>query len=158
MNATGLHLAQHMGKHYRQAFFGGNWSDNCYQQHIDGLDYRLATEAQPGANSIAAIVYHVHFFINGVLSVLEGRELVTGDDKSWQTPSFTSQAEWDSFVARVLAEAEQLAQALEALPEGGIWAHFYDPKYSSIFTNGLGILEHSYYHLGQIALLRKQTT
>lgn len=155
MNPTGLHLAQHFGKHYRAAFAGGNWSDNSLRQHLEGLPLAEATRRHGAANSIAAIAYHLHYFVNGVLNVLTGQPLDTRDAPSWETPAFATQAEWDAFVARLLADGEAVAAAFEALPEEGMWLPFHDPKYSSVFTNGLGILEHTYYHLGQVAVLRR---
>jgi hypothetical protein len=47
------------------------------------------------------------------------------------------------------------AQLVEKFPEERLDEPFYDPKYGNYYRNLMVVIEHSYYHLGQIALLKK---
>ncbi|WP_312553371.1 hypothetical protein [Empedobacter brevis] len=69
-----------------------------------------------------------------------------------------SQAQWEAFLARFWKDSEELAQLIEKLPEEKLKEHFVDEKYGSYQRNIDGMIEHSYYHLGQIVLLKKIVT
>jgi hypothetical protein len=54
-----------------------------------------------------------------------------------------------------LTEAELFAEQIEKIDEAKLFEDFADPKYGSYYRNLLGIIEHTYYHLGQISLIKK---
>jgi hypothetical protein len=90
---------------------------------------------------------------------LEGGPLDASDKYSFDLPPITSEAAWQALVSKALAEAEQLAEAIERLEETQLSQDFADPKYGSYHRNLLGVTEqvteHTHYHLGQISLLKK---
>ena len=146
-------LPQHLGHHFRQAYFGGSFSERHLAGELRDLSLAQARRSVNGGNSVLAIVYHLHFYVRGVASVLQGGPLDMRDGASWETPAVETEEEWRGFVAEVLAEGEVLAKALEALDEDAAWAPFYRPANAPVLTNALGVLEHVYYHLGQIVLI-----
>ena len=148
-------LPQHLGKHFRQAYTGGSFSERNLREELSDMPLSVARRTTPGGNSVLALVYHLHFYVRGVASVLAGGPLDTDDAASWATPAVTTEEAWRALVDEVLREGEVLAKALEALPEEGVWAPFHDPRYSSVFTNAMGVLEHVYYHLGQIVIVKR---
>ena len=54
-----------------------------------------------------------------------------------------------------LDEAELFAQEIEKLDELKLYEVFSEEKYGNYFRNIVGIIEHAYYHLGQITLIKK---
>jgi len=60
--------------------------------------------------------------------------------------------------AKIWADAEKFASLAEKLSDEQLQAGFVDEKYGNYFRNLLGMIEHSYYHLGQIVLLKKLIT
>ena len=146
-------LAQHLGKHFRQAYFGGSFSERNLRDELAGMSLPAARRTTAGGNSVVALVYHLHFYVRGVASVLAGGPLDTRDEASWETPDFQTEAAWRAFVTRTLEEGEAFAKTLEALPEEELWKPFYSSANAPTLTNALGILEHVYYHLGQVVLL-----
>ena len=51
--------------------------------------------------------------------------------------------------------AEKFAAHVERMPDEKLEAVFMDEKYGNYRRNIEGVIEHSYYHLGQISLIRK---
>ena len=148
-------LAQHLGKHFRQAYFGGSFTERNLREELSDMPLAVAQRRTAGGNSVVALVYHLHFYVRGVASVLGGGPLDTRDAASWQTPAIDTEDEWRAFVTQVLAEGEAFAKTLEALPEEELWKPFYRPTNAPTLTNALGVLEHVYYHLGQVVLLAR---
>ncbi|MCB0595975.1 MAG: hypothetical protein H6557_25915 [Lewinellaceae bacterium] len=53
------------------------------------------------------------------------------------------------------ANAEKFADHVENMPDEKLEEVFVDEKYGTYRRNIEGVIEHSYYHLGQISLIRK---
>ena len=148
-------LAQHLGKHFRQAYFGGSFTERNLRDELSAIPLAAARRTTAGGNSVIAIVYHLHFYVRGVAGVLGGGPVDTRDRASWETPAIDTEGDWRAFVTEVLTEGEAFAKTLEALPDEELWKPFYRPTNAATLTNALGILEHVYYHLGQVVLLAR---
>jgi len=148
-------LAKHLSSHLRAAFDGGSFSETNFADLLGDLTLTEALAKPIGRNSAAALTYHTHFYVLGVLNVLRGLALDTSDGASWQTPDFESEASWRAFVEELLNTGRACADALSKLSDEQVWSYFADPKYSSVFTNVYGITEHLYYHLGQLSLIKR---
>ena len=66
-----------------------------------------------------------------------------------------SEEDWKNLVNKFCADAERLIQLVEKLPEEKLQETFVDEKYGTYLRNIDVIIEHSYYHFGQVVLLRK---
>jgi hypothetical protein len=90
-----------------------------------------------------------------VLQVLQGGALDAKDEFSFAHPPIHSPKDWDDFLTKEWTDAESFAQLLEQLPEEKLWEPFTDEKYGIYYRNLHGTIEHTHYHLGQIALIKK---
>jgi len=59
-------------------------------------------------------------------------------------------------VAHLLQHAEEFAGFVERMSDDELKATFVKPAYGTVERNIEAVIEHGYYHLGQIILLRKQ--
>ena len=105
---------------------------------------------------MAALAYHLHFYVAGMQSALTGGALDTRDGASWETPDIETAEAWTQLVDDALATGEAFAKTLEALSEEQLHEPFYSATNSSTLVNALGVLEHVYYHLGQVVLLGRE--
>lgn len=144
-----------LAKHLREVYFGGNWTYVNLKQTIEGLNWKHALTKVDGLNTIAALFYHIQYFVHVVLPVLQGGKLEGKDSESFDHPEIKSQEDWDKLVQTAFGEAEHLASLIERLPEEKLDEIFTNEKYGNYFRNLLGIVEHTHYHLGQISILRK---
>lgn len=148
-------LSSQTSKHFREVFFGGNWTSVNLKDNLADVSWLEATTQVHGCNTIATLAYHITYYTSAVLKVLQGGTLDASDQFSFAHPPIRSQEDWDIMLEKAWADIEQFAIRVEQLPETKFWEDFTDPKYGSYYRNIHGITEHSHYHLGQIVLLKK---
>lgn len=148
---------QQLAKHFRDVHFGGNWTCVNLKDTLNGVTWQQATTRVNDCNSIAVLVFHIHYYIEAVLKVLQGGELIAHDKYSFDCPPINSQAQWNNMLNKVWTDAEAFAALVEQLPESKLWEYFSEEKYGTYYRNIQGIIEHTHYHLGQISLLKKIT-
>ena len=150
-----LNISERLSTHFKSLFFGGNWSEVSLKELLSDVSWREAITQVDKFNSIAALVYHIDYFVAVTLKVLEGGLLDGHDKYSFDCPPIHTQADWDDLVNKVLEDARRFTDVTAELPEDRIWSDLADPKYGSVYSNIQGIIEHTYYHLGQISILKR---
>ena len=144
-----------IAKHFRDVHFGGNWTCSNLRDHLKDVSWAEATTKIADFNTIATLLFHVNYFVDAVLKVLEGGPLDAHDKYSFDHPPITSEADGQALQEKAWKDAERFAALVELLPEEKLGEDFSDPKYGSYYRNLHGIIEHTHYHLGQIAILKK---
>lgn len=150
-----LNLPAQIAKHFRDVHFGGNWTSVNLKETLADVSWQQATAKVYSFNSIAALVYHMNYFVSAVLKVLQGGPLDARDKYSFDLPPIHSQEDWEKLLDKTWTDAENFANMVEQLPESKLEETFVDEKYGSYYRNLHGIIEHCHYHLGQIVLIKK---
>ena len=150
-----MNLAKQIAKQLRDVHFGGNWVWVNLKETLADVTWQQATEQVHSFNTIATLVYHMNYYLNTVLRVLEGKPLDGKHELSFNLPPIVSQQDWETLLDKTWKGAEQLANLVEKLPEHQLWEIFSEEKYGNYYRNIHGIIEHSHYHLGQIVLIKK---
>ncbi len=150
-----MNLTKNMAKHFRDVYFGINWTWSNLKDQLSDVSWQQATIKIDGFNSIAVLVYHMNYYVGAALKVLQGGPLDASDKYSFALPPIESEADWDKLLQKTWTEAELLASLIEQLPEHQLWEVFADEKYGNYYRNIHGIIEHNHYHLGQIVVLKK---
>jgi hypothetical protein len=150
-----MSLTEQIAKHFREVHFGGNWTSVNLKDSLKDITWQQATTQVYSLNTIAALVYHVNYYVSAVLKVLQGDTLDASDRYSFNLPPIQSQEDWDGLLDKTWTDAENFASMIEQLPESKLWEDFSDNKYGNYFRNFHGIIEHIHYHLGQIVLIKK---
>jgi len=144
-----------LAKHLHDVFFGGNWTFSNLKDNVAGLNWQQAIAKPEGFNSIALLVFHIDYFLVAAIQVLEGGPLDANDKYSFDLPEINSKADWEALLNTSFQHAERLSYLIAQLPDSKLWEVFVEEKYGNYYRNILGIIEHTHYHLGQIALVRK---
>ncbi|MDX1913481.1 MAG: DinB family protein [Saprospiraceae bacterium] len=150
-----MQLSTQIAKLLRDVHFGGNWTVSDLKTHLSDVTWQQATTKVHNFNTIAALSYHIHYYINILVKVLQGGPLEGKDIYSFDHPPIASQADWEALLEKCWADAETLAQLIEQMPEEKLFAPFFDGKYGNYYRNVHGVIEHAHYHLGQIVLIKK---
>ena len=117
---------------FREVILNGTWIANTnFKDQLADLDWQIAIKKIDLLNTIADLAQHIHYYISGILNVFNGRTLDIKDQFSFNFPPIESQEQWNLFLNRFWNDAEEFARKVEAM------------------------IEHSYYHLGQIVLIKK---
>ena len=144
-----------IAKHFREVHFGGNWTWSNLKDTVEGVTWQQATAKVYSFNTIAALTYHINYFVVAALKVLRSEPLDSHDKFSFDHPPILCQEDWEKLLDKTWKDAEAFAILVEQLPEATLWEDFAHKKYGSYYRNILGIIEHTHYHLGQIVLLKK---
>lgn len=150
-----MNTTKQLAKHFRDVHFGGNWTFVNLKDTLADISWLEATTKYQDFNTIATLLFHINYYVNPVLKVLQGEPLIASDKYSFDCPAITSQEEWENLVQKALDEAERFALEIEKLAESKLFGVFSEEKYGNYFRNLLGIIEHTHYHLGQISLIKK---
>ncbi len=140
----------------REVILNGRWIANTnFQDQLSDLSWQEAVAKTGSANTIAALTFHIHYYIGGILNVLQGGSLDIRDKYSFDMPPVESEQDWEALKNRLWTDTEKFAQAVEQLTPEQLNAAFVDEKYGSYQRNIDAMIEHSYYHLGQVVLIKK---
>jgi hypothetical protein len=125
------------------------------EDQLQNVDLQQALQKPGGSNSIAALVFHVNYYLAGLLEAFDKGVLNIRDKYSYDLPPISKEQDWEEMKSAFLRNAELFASRVEAFPDGTLDESFIDPKYGTYLRNIEGVIEHSYYHLGQVVLIRK---
>lgn len=150
-----MNITAQIASHFRAVHFGGNWTSVNIKKVLEDVTREEAITQVYDLNTIAILVFHINYYVSGVLKVLKGGTLDIKDKYSFECPPIKNQQDWQQLVEKTLTEAEEFAQHIEQLPDAALWEDFTDPKYGNYYKNLHGIIEHTHYHLGQIVLIKK---
>ena len=146
---------QHIAKLYRNLIHGGNYTGVSFQGVLADITFEEAITKVCSLNTIATLVYHIQYYCNAVVGVLEGGSLNAKDSLSFEHPAVTSIAAWDELKSQTWREAETFANLVSTLSEEKLQEGFVKEAYGTYYRNIHGVLEHTHYHLGQISMLKK---
>jgi hypothetical protein len=150
-----MNLTGQIAKQFRAVYFGENWTSVNLKETLADVSWQQATTQIYSFNTIAALVYHMNYFVTAVMKVLQGEALNAHDKYSFDLPPILSQEDWDKLLNKTWSNAGEIADLIEQLPESRLWEDFSDNKYGNYYKNIYGIIEHNHYHVGQIVLIKK---
>ena len=150
-----MNLTHQIAKHFREVHFGDNWTSVNLKETLSDITWQQAIAKVHNLNTIAALVFHINYYVSAVLKALQGEPLNASDKFSFDLPPINSADDWEKLVNKTFKEAELLAAQIEKLDDAILFKNFTDAKYGSYYRNLRGVIEHIYYHLGQISLIKK---
>lgn len=140
----------------REVIIDGKWvAGTNVQEQLTDLPLDQALIQVKGLNSIAALTFHINYYISGVLDFFENGKLEIRDQYSFDLPPLESEDDWIKLKKELISNTEKLASQIEKLPNADLNKVFVNEKYGDYRRNIEGIIEHSYYHFGQIRLIKR---
>ena len=150
-----MYLSQQIANQFTAVFKGGNWTSSNLKTHLEDITWQEATTKIESFNTIAALVYHITYYVDTVLGVLKGGPLTGKDKYSFDHPPINSGEDWQKMLDKVRADVTEFADLIAQMTQEKLFEEFIDPQYGNYYRNITGIIEHSHYHLGQIVFLKK---
>jgi uncharacterized damage-inducible protein DinB len=143
----------------REVLLDGHWIANTnYKEQLQSINWKQAIQKVDNLNTIAALTFHINYYMEGLLNVFNGGKLEISDKYSFDLPGIKTEQDWNQLVNTFLHNAETFASKVEQMEDTLFDQPFVDEKYGSYLRNIEGVIEHSYYHLGQVSLIRKMIT
>ncbi|MBX2829455.1 MAG: DinB family protein [Flavobacteriaceae bacterium] len=149
-------IQQQLAQQIRDMLSGSNMTGVTLQDALEGVSWQMANEKIDPLNNIGVLVFHINYYMHGVIPVFEGGTLDIRDKYSYDAPPISSASDWQQLKDQLWRDGEKLADHVAKLPSEKLKEAFVKEAYGSYFRNILGIIEHTHYHLGQIVLLKKQ--
>ncbi|MEM9649180.1 MAG: DinB family protein [Bacteroidota bacterium] len=151
-----MERTKELANRIQEVLLDGRWvaNTNCKAQ-LENLSWEEATQKVGNLNTIAALTFHINYYLGGLISVLQGGPLEIRDKYSFDLPPITSQADWEKLRNEFLENSETFVREVAQLPDSTLDQPFVDEKYGPYHRNINGTIEHCYYHLGQISMLKK---
>ncbi|MBK7811110.1 MAG: DUF1572 domain-containing protein [Saprospiraceae bacterium] len=143
----------------RDVLLHGKWIANTnFKEQITSIHWEQAIQKIGNLNTIAALTYHINYYLAGLLNVFKNGKLEIKDKYSFDLPPILSEGDWNLLVQEFLSNSELFVSQIEQMDEQLLDQSFVEEKYGNYLRNIEGVIEHSYYHLGQISLLKKLIT
>jgi len=151
-----MNQSTQIANRFREVILNGTWIANTnFKDQLVDLDWQIAIKKVDSLNTIADLAQHIHYYISGIQNVFNGGTLDIKDQFSFNFPPIESQEQWNLFLNRFWKDTEEFARKVEAMSDDELNSVFVDAKYGSYHRNIEAMIEHSYYHLGQIVLIKK---
>ncbi|APG59865.1 DUF1572 family protein [Christiangramia salexigens] len=148
--------SEQLANRLREVILNGTWIANTnYKDQLENIDWKIATQRIAPFNNISILAQHIHYYIEGIENVYTTGKLEIRDKYSFDFPPIGSQSEWETFLTKFWSDTENLCGRIENMSEDQLTEKFVNEKYGSFLRNIDGMIEHSYYHLGQVVLLKK---
>ena len=140
----------------REVLLNGKWIANTnFKDQILSVGWEQAIQKVDNLNTIALLTFHINYYLAGLLNVFTGGKLEIKDKYSFDLPEIKSEKDWNKLVNAFLSNSEMFVNQVEQMDESMLDQPFVEEKYGSYLRNIEGVIEHSYYHLGQVSLIRK---
>lgn len=150
-----MKFTQHIANNLQKVYFGGNWTASNLKDQLKDVDFQMATYTIAELNTILSLTFHIHYYLKGTMDVLKGGDLTIRDQYSFDHPQLQNEEEWQAFLSNIWTEAKEFIAHIEALEDDILETYLAEEKYGTYFRNLVGIVEHTHYHLGQIAVIKK---
>jgi uncharacterized damage-inducible protein DinB len=147
--------AERIAKQLKRAHVGHAWHGPSLKELLGGVTAAQAA-ARPveGAHSIWELVLHVAWE-RAVLRRLGGDPAqIFATDEDWSSVNAGDEDAWGGALRRLAETTDALREAVLKLEDAQLDEPIY-PQMSSRYVTLHGVVQHTLYHAGQIALLKK---
>lgn len=93
-----MNTTKQLAQHFRDVHFGGNWTFVNLKDSLADVTWQEATTKLHDFNTIATLLFHINYYVNPVLKVLQGEPLTASDKYSFDCPPITSNEDWQKLV------------------------------------------------------------
>jgi DinB superfamily len=154
MNHESIRIADQL----RRAFTGDAWHGPPLSELLAGVTAAQAhRRSLPSAHTIGELVLHIDAYVKIALDATRGNPMpkLFGTEADW--PALPDgEAGWTDATKRLFANAEGLAQAIEAIADDARLKDIVPGREYDFYYLFHGIVQHSLYHGGQIAMLKSR--
>ena len=89
-----MNLTAQIARHFREVHFGGNWTSVNLKDSLAGITWQQAITKVYSLNTIAALVYHINYYVSVVTKALKKEPLNAHDKYSFDLPPIQNQEDW----------------------------------------------------------------
>ena len=144
----------------RLAFTGEPWHGSPLRELLAGVTAEQA-QLRPlsSGHTIWELVLHVEAYVKAAYEAAHGVPMpqINGTDLDWPAVEEGTTTAWAAANANLFRDAQELAKTLDRFPDVNLKKTVPGREYDFYYLFH-GIVQHSLYHGGQIAMLKKAIT
>ncbi|MFN3639351.1 MAG: DUF1572 domain-containing protein, partial [Flavobacterium sp.] len=112
-----MNISKALAERLREVILNGTWIANTnFKDQLEDVSVEMATKTNGDWNSLAALTFHIHYYIKGILEVFEGKPLSIRDKFSFDIPPLQNEEQWEALKESLWSDADMLAQCIERFP------------------------------------------
>lgn len=139
-----------------EVLLNGTWIANTnFKEQLETVTWQQATKQIGTLNTIALLTFHINYYLEGILNVFKGGALEIRDQYSFDMQPIKSENDWNHLSHDFLTNATLFVNHVSKMDDEKWDTAFVDEKYGTYHRNIEGVIEHCYYHLGQVSLIKK---
>jgi hypothetical protein len=151
-----MEITSLIAQHIIDVHEGGNWTDNSIREALENVSVSQATTITAAStNTIAGIIHHLTYWNNVMVIRISGHAVEIPEINGFDVPLLTTEEEWKILQLNNLKSAHDLVDAI--LKFDNNLSDPILPGYDSAYKSFYGCIEHIYYHLGQITMIKRLT-
>ena len=140
----------------KAAFEGPAWSGPSVLEVLDGVSASKAVKRPiKGAHSIWEITLHIGVWEDVVRRRALGEKVMPTDAEDWPAVKSKTPAAWAATIRKLKAGHKALAELIAVFDESRLDQILVPGGTTSAYVQFQGVIQHSLYHAGQIAVLKK---
>ena len=147
-------LSNQIAKQIREVLLDGTWVATNYKVQLS-VSWKQAVTKAEDLNTIAALAFHIDYYLAGLIRVFQGGPLDIKDEYSYNAPPINSQKDWENRLQKLFNDAKTFANLVEQMTDEMLMQPFVEEQYGNNYINIQAMIQHCYYHLGQIVLIKK---
>ncbi|UOY07784.1 DUF1572 domain-containing protein [Muricauda sp. SCSIO 64092] len=152
-----MNYNEYLVNRLREVLLSGKWVVGTnFKEQLEDLTWTEATKKVENFNSISSITFHINYYLSGVMDVFKGGDLTIRDKYSFDAPKINSEREWNLRKEKLVKDSEDFIQLVWNMEPQRLMDVFVKEEYGSYYRSIDVIIEHTYYHLGQIILIKKK--
>jgi len=153
MDSEALRIADQLFR----AFSGDAWHGPPLRELVAGLTWEQANARPlPTGHTIWELVLHIDIYVRIALEATDGVPMpkLYGTQKDWLAVTDQSAAAWSVATMRMFENCERLTRAIAGFSDARLKETVPGREYDFYYLFH-GIVQHSLFHGGQIAMLRR---
>ncbi len=141
-----------------RAFEGEAWHGPAVMDLLEGITaQQAAARSFKGTHCIWEIVLHIAAWERACRSRLAGKRAQLPDAEDWPEVTNTNEQSWEQAKEALRQAHEELCRAVSELDETRLDQPIIE-EMSSVYVTLHGVIQHSLYHAGQIAILKRASS
>ena len=153
MNSECLRIADQL----RRAFSGDPWHGPPLSELLAGVTAEQARiRPLPAGHTIWELVLHIEIYVNIAFEAVQGIPMpkLFGTERDWPKEDSGGLAQWTGTTDRLFQSADRFAHSIEQFTDSRLEDTVPGREYDFYYLFH-GIVQHSLYHAGQIAMVKR---
>lgn len=152
-----MNLNEYLANRLREVLLSGKWVIGTnFKEQLEDLTWTEANTQVENFNTIASITFHINYYLEGVMDVFKGGELTIRDKYSFDAPEIKNESDWSLRKEKLVRDSEDFIQVVEQMESERLMGVFVKEEYGTFYRSVDVIIEHTFYHLGQVVIIKKK--